>query len=941
MPEYLSPGVFIEEIPGRLKALEGVGTSTAAFVGPALRGTVPGFPLPFTTSGGFVLNPDPAPVFVTSFAEFTRQFGFALPLPNDVPSDPDYGYLAYAVRSFFGNGGRRCYISRIVDQRPDPSEPTLRFAKRGTHRVAQGRVYRLQRSLRKDDQVVALVSSRGLDSGAAIQFRRRSDNGIAAESPATPASLTGSKATPLALHDGDLFQVRVTAGGPPTVFTAAPIHATPMRAMSATAGPFIIAPGTTFDIQLGAGPIQTATFNAADLAAAPNATADEVINVLSRDLAGVHVYKVTTAGPDLGKVVIDTDHRGTAAALAIPSAALIGLSSPAHPGGPPDNVSNVDHVTAAEINALFTAAPFTVTAGATGTLVITSTTPGSGVTLEAPLGPPPDAAMRDRFGLGTVTSTAGGDASPSFSIASYSTVGGTITLNNAVPIDLDASEVYVRSGAAPTAGAGPKFHARSPGTWSSGVSISISPADRPPVRVTAAVSNVAADTVEVQNPSSFYVGAIVEIDHDAAVRSYHEIKAITGRVLTLGNAVGTAIADPTKSFVRVVEIDVVVTDDTGAAPVEIYRGLTWNQSANADLRRHYANVINARSRLVYAQPPGIGGLATVTSEGADLTSQPTTSNGFPERFPDPFAAVAGDDRPGSDGLPAKNGPGDAAYIGDDNGPGLRSGIESLKDLTDVRIILAPGRTSQSVQLALISQCELLRYRFAILDAPQDAAVISTILSHRNLYDTSFAAYYSPWLGVNLDGQLRYLPPSGYLAGVYARVDNSRGVWKAPANEPVFNIIDLKTNFTTGEQDILNPRGVNLIRRFEEGGIRVWGARTVSGDPELKYINVRRTLIFLEATIDRGTQWVVFEPNTPDTWSRVTATIKGFLETQWRAGALFGRSAEQAFFVRCDETTMSEDDIQNGRLICHIGVAIVRPAEFVIFRIEQITGFAKQ
>ena len=295
--------------------------------------------------------------------------------------------------------------------------------------------------------------------------------------------------------------------------------------------------------------------------------------------------------------------------------------------------------------------------------------------------------------------------------------------------------------------------------------------------------------------------------------------------------------------------------------------------------------------------------------------------------------------PGNDGLPAQGSGGDAAYIGTDGGPGLRTGIESFKDLLDVRLIAAPGKTTNAVQLALITQCELLRYRFALLDVDPTKQDVMDVLTHRNLYDTSFAGYYAPWLGVTLGGQTRWLPPSGFMAGICARVDNQRGVWKAPANETPFNVVDLRTRYTTGEQEILNPRGVNLIRRFDEGGIKVWGARTLSSNPEVKYVNVRRTLIFLEATIDKNTQWVVFEPNSRPTWERVSSSIRAFLDTQWRNGALFGDSPNQAFFVRCDESTMTEDDIQNGRLICHIGVAIVRPAEFVIFRIEQITGLA--
>jgi phage tail sheath protein FI len=348
-----------------------------------------------------------------------------------------------------------------------------------------------------------------------------------------------------------------------------------------------------------------------------------------------------------------------------------------------------------------------------------------------------------------------------------------------------------------------------------------------------------------------------------------------------------------------------------------------------DLRRHYAWQINGSSRLVWVQPPGIGLPPLSGSEDFTLPRQPCTVDGFPMKV-----GISG--TVGVDGLPTS----DDTWVGADNGPGQRSGITALVDLTDARIIAAPGKTSQTIQLALIAQCELLRYRFTILDGEQDPAggSITSILTHRNLYDTSFVAYYQPWVTVSLDGQNRQLPPAGYLAGIYARVDNARGVWKAPANEPVLNVIGLKSNFTTGEQDILNPVGVNLIRQFDQGGILVWGARTLSSDPDVKYINVRRTLIFLEASIDRGTQWVVFESNTPDTWTRVTNSVSAFLLTQWRAGALFGRKPEQAFYVRCDETTMTADDILNGRLICQIGVAIVRPAEFVIFQIQQITNF---
>ena len=327
--------------------------------------------------------------------------------------------------------------------------------------------------------------------------------------------------------------------------------------------------------------------------------------------------------------------------------------------------------------------------------------------------------------------------------------------------------------------------------------------------------------------------------------------------------------------------------------------------------------------------------------GATLTADQASVNGIVTAITAAIAAAAPTNVvSGSDATSNIN---DDDYVGVNNGPGQRSGIQSLKDADDISIIAAPGQTDPEVQNELINQCELLLYRFAVLDGEQDPAggSVNAILTHRDNYDSSYAAYYIPWVTITLNNQNVFLPPSGHIVGIYAGTDNDRGVWKAPANVVVQNITGLKYYLTKGEQDILNPEGVNLIRRFTATGTRVWGARTISSDTSLMYVNVRRTLIFLEASIDQGTQWVVFEPNTPYTWDRLTDSVTAFLTTQWASGALFGAKAEDSFFVRCDETTMTADDIQNGRLICYIGVAIVRPAEFVIFRIEQTTGYANQ
>ena len=306
---------------------------------------------------------------------------------------------------------------------------------------------------------------------------------------------------------------------------------------------------------------------------------------------------------------------------------------------------------------------------------------------------------------------------------------------------------------------------------------------------------------------------------------------------------------------------------------------------------------------------------------------------------------------GDDQVPAMN---DAMYIGvDSNEPAHRSGLHSLKNLLTVSLVSVPGQTSAFVQQAAIEHCELMRYRFAVLDGPApNADTLADVQNHRQQFDSSYAALYHPWLSIPdpypttaaLTRQLP-VPPSGHMLGIYARSDVERGVHKAPANEVVRGITGLTRYFTKAEQDILNPYPVNInvIRDFrpQSRAIRVWGARSITSDGSMKYVNVRRLLIFIEDSIDRGVQWVVFEPNGPQLWAALRRSLIDFLTTVWRSGALEGESAEEGFFVKCDRTTMTRDDIDNGRLVCVIGVAPVKPAEFVIIRIGLWTADAQR
>jgi phage tail sheath protein FI len=278
----------------------------------------------------------------------------------------------------------------------------------------------------------------------------------------------------------------------------------------------------------------------------------------------------------------------------------------------------------------------------------------------------------------------------------------------------------------------------------------------------------------------------------------------------------------------------------------------------------------------------------------------------------------------------------------------KTGLMAFEDIEDISIIAAPGSTfglengyradASTIVNLLISHATRMRYRIAVLDSGNGQS-IAQVRAMRARIDSTYAALYYPWVRV-LDPVTRqeiYLPPSGFVAGIYARNDNLRAVYKAPANEVVNLAIGFEMLLNKAQQDVLNPEGVNCFRFFEGRGFRLWGARTISSDPEWKYVNLRRYFAYLERSIDRGTQWAVFEPNGEALWANVRSTISDFLLNEWMTGALLGDKPERAFFVKCDRSTMTQNDLDNGRLVCLIGVAPLRPAEFVIFRIGQWTA----
>ncbi len=316
------------------------------------------------------------------------------------------------------------------------------------------------------------------------------------------------------------------------------------------------------------------------------------------------------------------------------------------------------------------------------------------------------------------------------------------------------------------------------------------------------------------------------------------------------------------------------------------------------------------------------------------------------------AAAAGTDAPAES---ASTAPEPAALTVDEvvGNAGDRTGLGGLEALDDVRLVLCPDvmvgydgsddakNRVKMVQEALITHCKLMKYRFAVLDTPphlnaQQAKEWREFLN----FDSDYAALYYPWLVVSdLSGatNTKTVPPSGHIVGVYNRSDAERGVHKAPANEVVSNAVGVEFAVSKGEQDVLNPIGVNCIRAFPNRGIRIWGARTLSSNAAWRYVNVRRLFITVEASMDAGLQWVVFEPNDSTLWAKVRRDVTSFLRGVWRSGALFGSTPEQAFYVKCDEELNPPEVRDLGQLIIEVGLAPVKPAEFVIFRITQWAG----
>ncbi|MFJ7996779.1 phage tail sheath family protein [Streptomyces sp. NPDC096310] len=390
-------------------------------------------------------------------------------------------------------------------------------------------------------------------------------------------------------------------------------------------------------------------------------------------------------------------------------------------------------------------------------------------------------------------------------------------------------------------------------------------------------------------------------------------------------------------------LSVEVADAEGEGPAERFRLIvkdgakpveTFDVSAKKSARNYVVTQVKERSKLI----------SVVEGAAASQLARPENQTVALAAAPAPAAAPAV-----PEALEAEN-VGVAHYLGDSAD---RTGFGGLEAVDEVSMVAVPDLMSayqrgdidlesvKAVQLGLIAHCEMMGDRLAIIDPPPglNARQIRVWRQETSNYDSKYAALYYPWIKAfdPATGKTRLIPPSGHVAGIWARNDFERGVHKAPANEVVRGAVDLEMQVTRGEQDLLNPLGINCIRSFPGRGIRVWGARTLSSDPAWRYLNVRRYFNYLEESILIGTQWVVFEPNDHALWARIRRNISAFLITEWRSGALFGATSEAAYYVKCDEETNPPESVDLGRVMCEIGVSPVKPAEFVIFRLAQISG----
>ena len=855
MPEYLSPGVYVEETSFRPKTIEGVSTSTAGFVGPARFGP---------TSG--------EPQLLTSFADFQRMYAGLEDLQFENKGEATTNYLAYAVRAFFEEGGQRCYVARVFDEldastadlnqdgRADGTKGALAITARHPGRAGNMRV--LFRAVSSRD--VSQKNRSPSDDTGELPGVSLGDTVLASPGAGTPLESGGAGinfydyildgAGDRALKNGTSVVKASTLQKADQVFPLQ-VRVLTQQAVKRPGG------GTEFGPEEEVG-----TYNFR-----PGSTNALVDALGDTDPAGdparlpIAVQALTDAQGNL-------ETTGTSYATEIFSGPMTGEVLL------PVTVATLSNVTDYRFNLSFDPSEMELTGMHQGGDTLTPESSAvtfrrSGIHVEKSI----DGALSGTDPLLKLTVQLREDLQSS----------QTLSIDDFTLLGQDGEPL----------GSGPPSLASSSLTVSQG-----SQGDQQTL-------NVELDS-DPSGDGVFSYRFSVDFDasrFDVGIDQQGTLTPPTDQVQVTTNRV----------FVRALGLSPPVG---GPDPLVNIRG---------------------RVQAPDASPPAVD-----TFETREDTQNPSwqdvrsdASVAVPAVEPDDLAPSAIRLSGGNDGKePISYETSDTA-TGPPENP---EGFDALEDLENVSIVAAPGYTEISdtsaalnVQGQLIGHCEAMKYRIAVLDTP-GGSTVKDARDWRGNIDSTYAAMYYPWITI-FDPLTRSeldVPPSGHVAGIYARNDIENGVHKAPANEVIRSAVGFEKRINKAQQDVLNPEGVNCFRFFEGRGNRLWGARVATSDNEYKYVNIRRYLAYLERSIDQGTQVFVFENNGADLWRNVRRTIGSFLKNEWRSNRLMGTTPEQAYFVKCDRSTMTQNDIDNGRLICEIGVALFRPAEFVIFRIGQ-------
>lgn len=816
MPEYLSPGVYVEEIELGSKPIEGVSTSTAGFLGETERGPT-------------------TPRLITSWLSYQRIYGGLM---------ADNQYLPFAVQGFFDNGGKRCYIGRIVKAGADPAELGLKT--NGSNALT---VKAIGEGV-WGNRIAVLLEPASIKGFKISVFYWRNE---LPKELFNPVKDTKTTPRPSITEVFDNVKVDITS---PDYYETKVNGISNLIVLSKMGSDSGSEPDPFFDDKVNEGTAAGIVKNKIILDAAASTEKDAYIDMFIEiiDGTGKGQRKIITAYDGTNKsLTVDTDWATLPAndsQYMIEKTITIGQAD----SGAADTIKLAPADTSPK-NDAYKDMTITITAG-TGVgerkTIISYEETNNTATVDSNWATPPDHTSNYQIVTKEIEGLAAGAPS------------NTILLDAAASPDNDAYknmsiEIIDGTGKGQkkkiTAYDGTKRAASVDSDW--------------------ATSPKADSQYQIINRS------LIAYLHDGTDTFTLEGKADSGTATTIKLDTN---ASTTNDFYNGMSIKII--DGTGKDQVR-------------KMKAYDGTNTTATIEPNWSTPPS-----------AD--SKYRIVNGTPLFLAD--------------------------FTREDSSKPNRKGLAGFTEIDEISIVYSPN--SQDVDgltYKLIEHCEAKR-RFAIIDSKIGMSNIDDI-KPRDDYDKPYAAFYYPWIKiVHPTGGTRItIPPGGHIAGIFARSDTERGVHKAPANEIVNGAVELEFQTTQQEQDILNPRGVNVIRAFPGRGIRVWGARTLSSDSSWKYINVRRLFNFLEQSIDQSTQWVVFEPNDEKLWARVRRSVNEFLTRVWRDGALMGTKQEQAFFVRVDDSTMTKDDINNGRLIVLIGVAPVKPAEFVIFRIAQVSS----